>query len=43
MHRMSLWRSYACKEEKLDAILREINPKEAEKVIASLDDKYPRR
>jgi hypothetical protein len=31
------------KEEKLDAILREINPKDAEKVIAMLDEKYPRR
>jgi uncharacterized protein DUF6766 len=31
------------KEEKLDAILRGINPADAEKVIARLNEKYPRR
>lgn len=31
------------KEEKLDAILRTVDPKRAEKIIASLDRKYSRK
>jgi hypothetical protein len=31
------------KEEKLDAILRTIDPKKAEKIISSLDRKYSRK
>ena len=31
------------KEEKLDAILRTVDPKKAEKIIASLDRKYSRK
>jgi hypothetical protein len=30
------------KEEKIDAILEAVNPKEAERIIAALDEKYPR-
>jgi len=30
------------KEEKLDAILKKLDPKEAEKIIATLDRKYPK-
>ena len=31
------------KEEKIDAILRHLNPAEAEKIIARLDRAYPRK
>lgn len=31
------------KEEKLDAILRQLNYKEGEKIIAALDRKYPKK
>jgi hypothetical protein len=31
------------KEEKLDLILEALNPKEADKIIKSLDKKYPRK
>ena len=31
------------KEEKLDEILKSINPKEAEKIIAKLETKYPKK
>jgi lysylphosphatidylglycerol synthetase-like protein (DUF2156 family) len=30
------------KEEKLDAILRRLDPNNAEKIIAELDDRYPK-
>jgi hypothetical protein len=31
------------KEEKLDAILRRLDPRDGERLIAELDEKYPRR